>query len=64
VRSAVCREGDRTAELQAELVAAAVAELRAGGRGQPGTIRVPDPGAAPGRRTSTATPVRRTASGT
>jgi hypothetical protein len=30
VRSAVCREGDRTSELQAELVAAAVAELRAG----------------------------------
>jgi hypothetical protein len=48
VRSAVCREGDRTAELRAELVAAAVAELRAGNRGQPGTIRVPAPGAAPG----------------
>jgi uncharacterized protein (UPF0264 family) len=28
VRSAVCRGGDRTAELDAELVAAAVAELR------------------------------------
>jgi len=31
VRSAVCRGGDRTAELEAELVAAAVAEVRAGG---------------------------------
>jgi uncharacterized protein (UPF0264 family) len=30
VRSAVCRGGDRAAELDAELVAAAVAELRAG----------------------------------
>ncbi len=30
VRSAVCRGGDRTAELEAGLVAAAVAELRAG----------------------------------
>ena len=30
VRSAVCRGGDRTAELDSELVAAAVAELRAG----------------------------------
>ena len=45
VRSAVCREGDRTAELRAELVAAAVAELRAGSRDQPGTIRVPADGA-------------------
>ena len=30
VRSAVCRGGDRTAELDAELVAAAVAEVRGG----------------------------------
>lgn len=30
VRSAVCRDGDRAAELDAELVAAAAAELRAG----------------------------------
>ena len=30
VRSAVCRGGDRSAELEAELVAAAVAELRTG----------------------------------
>jgi uncharacterized protein (UPF0264 family) len=33
VRSAVCRGGDRAAELDPELVAAAVAELRAGGDG-------------------------------
>jgi uncharacterized protein (UPF0264 family) len=63
VRSAVCRAGDRASDLQAELVAAAVAELRAGGPGQPGTIQVPAAGAAPGWRTSTVTPVRRTASG-
>ena len=56
VRSAVCRGGDRTSSLDAELVAAAVAEVR-----QPGTIRVPD--APPGVRTTTVTPVRRTASG-
>ena len=62
VRSAVCRAGDRASDLQAELVAAAVAELRAGTGGQPGTIRVPASGAAPGSRTRTATPVRRTAS--
>lgn len=36
VRSAVCRAGDRASELQAELVAAAVAELRAGTGGQRG----------------------------
>lgn len=48
VRSAVCRAGDRASDLQAELVAAAVAELRAGNGGQPGTIHVPDSGAAPG----------------
>jgi (5-formylfuran-3-yl)methyl phosphate synthase len=64
VRSAVCREGDRTSELQAELVAAAVAELHAGSRDQPGTIRVPADGPGAGRRTITATPARRTASGT
>jgi uncharacterized protein (UPF0264 family) len=58
VRSAVCHGGDRAAELDAELVAAAVAELRA--PVQPGVIRVPIP---PGSRTTTATPVRRTASG-
>jgi uncharacterized protein (UPF0264 family) len=63
VRSAVCRAGDRTSELEAGLVAAAVAELRAAGPVQPATIHVPDPGAAPGLRTSAATPVRRTASG-
>ena len=33
VRSAVCRGGDRAAELESELVAAAVAVLRAGGDG-------------------------------
>jgi hypothetical protein len=60
VRSAVCRGGDRMGELEAELVAAAVAELRAGGTDQPGTIRVPTPR---GARTTTDTPVRRTASG-
>ena len=60
VRSAVCRGGDRTAELDVELVAAAVAEVRTGATDQPGTIRVPTP---PGARTTTATPVRRTASG-
>jgi (5-formylfuran-3-yl)methyl phosphate synthase len=36
VRSAVCRGGDRTAELDAELVAAAAAEVRAGGVLTPG----------------------------
>jgi (5-formylfuran-3-yl)methyl phosphate synthase len=36
VRSAVCRGGDRAAELDAELVAAAVAELRAGSVVNPG----------------------------
>ncbi len=41
VRSAVCRGGDRDAGLRTELVAAAVAELRAGGPAQPGMIRVP-----------------------
>jgi uncharacterized protein (UPF0264 family) len=58
VRSAVCRGGDRSGELDAELVAAAVAALRGP---QSGTIRVPLP---PGSRTTTPTPVRRTASGT
>jgi (5-formylfuran-3-yl)methyl phosphate synthase len=33
VRSAVCRGGDRAAELEAQLVAAAVAEVRGGGDG-------------------------------
>jgi hypothetical protein len=56
VRSAVCRGGERTSSLEAELVAAAVAEVR----GQRGVTRVPRP---PGARTVTATPVRRTASG-
>jgi hypothetical protein len=56
VRSAVCRGGDRSGELDSALVAAAVAEVR----DQTGTIRVPAP--APGERTMTATPVRRTAS--
>ncbi|HXD66888.1 MAG TPA: (5-formylfuran-3-yl)methyl phosphate synthase [Solirubrobacteraceae bacterium] len=67
VRSAVCREGDRRSELRADLVAAAVTELRAGSHDQPATIRVPvtglDAGPDAGRRTTTATPVRRTASG-
>jgi uncharacterized protein (UPF0264 family) len=63
VRSAVCRGADRTAELETELVAAAVAELRLTGADQPGTIRVPMAPASPGLRTTTATPVRRTASG-
>lgn len=62
VRSAVCTGGDRSSELEAELVAAAVAEVRAGDR-QPGRIRVPASGSAPGLRTSTTTPVSRTASG-
>jgi hypothetical protein len=56
VRSAVCRGGERTSSLEAELVAAAVAEVR----GQRGVTRVPTP---PGARTVTTTPVRRTASG-
>ena len=60
VRSAVCRGGDRAAALDADLVAAAVAELRAGGP-QPGVIRVPPPAGATAPRT--ATPVRVTASG-
>jgi uncharacterized protein (UPF0264 family) len=74
VRSAVCRGGERVAALDADRVAAAVAEVRAGavagqaavpeGRAgapdQPGTIRVPAP---PGARTTTVTPVPRTASG-
>jgi (5-formylfuran-3-yl)methyl phosphate synthase len=66
VRSAVCRGGDRTADLDTELVAAAVAELRAGsGRAGPqrGMMRVPTGHVRPGLRTTTATPVRRTASG-
>jgi uncharacterized protein (UPF0264 family) len=33
VRSAVCRDGDRTGELDSELVAGAIAELRANGAG-------------------------------
>ncbi len=63
VRSAVCCHGDRTAELRPELVAAAVAELRAGASPQPGTMRVPAGRDGPEPRTTTATPVRRTASG-
>jgi hypothetical protein len=63
VRSAVCRDGDRTAELRPELVAAAVAELRGGAGAQAGTTRVPAAQERPGSRTTTATPVRRTASG-
>lgn len=56
VRSAVCRGGDRSGELDGSLVAGAVAALR----GQSGVIRVP---ASPGARTTTVTPVRRTAYG-
>lgn len=71
VRSAVCRGGDRMAELDAKLVAAAVAELRDGGGAearaactpQPGMIRVPVSQPEAGLRTTTVTPVRRTASG-
>jgi len=59
VRSAVCRGGDRTAELDPELVAAASAEVRGDGAHQPQVIRVPTP---PGARTTAVTPVRRTAS--
>jgi uncharacterized protein (UPF0264 family) len=55
VRSAVCRGGDRTSEVEAALVAAAVAEVR-----QSGAIRMPTP---PTARTTAVTPVRRTASG-
>jgi uncharacterized protein (UPF0264 family) len=58
VRSAVCRRGDRAADLDTDLVAAAVGELRTG---QAGTIRVP--AERPGPLTTTVTPVRRTASG-
>jgi uncharacterized protein (UPF0264 family) len=58
VRSAVCRGGDRAADLDTDLVAAAVAELRGG---QAGRIRVPTERAGP--LTTTVTPVRRTASG-
>ena len=61
VRSAVCRGGDRTAALDAEL---------GGGRGGRGARRSAghDPGVRPRKcgpalRTTTATPVRRTASG-
>jgi len=61
VRSAVCRGGDRAGELDIELVAAAAAELH--GRNQPGSIRVPTGWVGPGLRTTTVTPVRRTASG-
>jgi (5-formylfuran-3-yl)methyl phosphate synthase len=53
VRSAVCRGGDRSAELTAELVSAAVAEVRGAGN-HLGTIRVPVPS---GARTTTVTPV-------
>lgn len=62
VRSAVCRGGDRTAGLEAGLVAAAAAEVRAVEADHPGTMRVPAPPGS-GRRTTTSTPVRRTASG-
>ncbi|HWE07846.1 MAG TPA: (5-formylfuran-3-yl)methyl phosphate synthase [Solirubrobacteraceae bacterium] len=61
VRSAVCRGGDRAADLDAGLVAAAVAELRAASAPQAPVMRVP--AVPPGARTTTATPVRRTASG-
>jgi (5-formylfuran-3-yl)methyl phosphate synthase len=56
VRSAVCRGGDRTAELDRELVAAAVAEVRAGATDHPATIRVPTGLAGPGLRTTTDQP--------
>lgn len=58
VRSAVCRGGDRSAELDADLVAAAVAEVHSDV--QRGVTRVPD--RQPGPRTTTVTPVRHTAS--
>ncbi len=63
VRSAVCRDGDRTAELDAGLVKAAMAALHPDGRHRshyPGLIRVPT---VPGARTMTLTPVRSIASG-
>ncbi len=60
VRSAVCHGGNRDGELAVELVSAAAAELHGAGY-HPGTIRVPVPS---GARTTTVTPVRRTASGT
>jgi uncharacterized protein (UPF0264 family) len=63
VRSAVCRDGQRTADLRPELVAAAVAELRAAADAHHGTTRVPAGQPGPGSRTTTTTPVRRTASG-
>jgi (5-formylfuran-3-yl)methyl phosphate synthase len=63
VRSAVCQGGDRADELETELVAAAATELRASGTGHSGEIRVPIGPAGPGLRTTTVTPVRRTASG-
>ncbi len=59
VRSAVCHGGNRDGELAVELVSAAAAELHGAGY-HPGTIRVPVPS---GARTTTVTPVRRTASG-
>ncbi len=43
VRSAVCHGGDRTAELDAELVAAAVAELHVGAPAPPGSGRPAQP---------------------
>jgi (5-formylfuran-3-yl)methyl phosphate synthase len=64
LRSAVCRGGDRAAQLDTALVADAVAELRANRAPQPGVIRVATGRPRPGRRTTTVTPVRRTASGT
>jgi (5-formylfuran-3-yl)methyl phosphate synthase len=59
VRSAVCHGGNRDGELAVDLVSAAAAELHGAGY-HPGTIRVPVPS---GARTTTVTPVRRTASG-
>lgn len=46
VRSAVCRDGDRAAELEPELVAAAVAVLRGGGA----AVATPGPGSLAGPR--------------
>jgi (5-formylfuran-3-yl)methyl phosphate synthase len=48
VRSAVCRGGDRAGALDPDLVAAAVAEVRAAGRSTPGDPR-PDPAGRPDR---------------
>ncbi len=61
VRSAVCRGGDRSAELEAG-AGRGRGRRAAHGSAQPGVIRVPGSPAS-GRRTTTGTPVMLTASG-